>query len=81
MNRPSISSLVAAISFVLSLCSGVASAQSEYIIVSGGPALRQWENLRKQGEQHDRWWGNFVRTARVRIEEVKKQEPLGTIIT
>lgn len=81
MNKPTHSSLLIAIGFVISLWSGIASAQSEFIIVSGGPALRQWENLRKQGEQHDRWWGNFVRTARVRIEEVKKQAPPGTIIT
>ena len=59
---------------------GKAMAQSEYIILSGGPALRQWENLRKPGEQHDRWWGNFARTARVRIEEVQKQN-LGVTLT
>ena len=81
MNRPSISSIITAIGFVLSLGCGIASAQSEYIIVSGGPAMRQWENLRKPGEQHDRWWGNFARTARVRIEEIQKQQPPGTIIT
>ena len=81
MNRPSFSSLIIAIGFVLSLVCGIAAAQSEYIIVSGGPAMRQWENLRKPGEQHDRWWGNFARTARVRIEEIQKQQPPGTIIT
>jgi hypothetical protein len=81
MNRPSLTSLVVAIGFVLSLGSGIASAQSEYIIVSGGPALRQWEDMRKPGEQHDRWWGNFVRTARVRMEELKRRTPPGTIIT
>ncbi|MBX7210978.1 MAG: hypothetical protein K1X78_21915 [Verrucomicrobiaceae bacterium] len=71
-----------AVCLALALHQGAASAQqSEYIIVSGGPALRQWENLRKPGEQHDRWWGNFVRTARVRIEEIQKQQPPGTLIT
>ena len=44
----------------------------EYIIVSGGPALRQWEDLRKKKYQHDRWWGNFIRPARVRIQELRK---------
>lgn len=81
MNRLSIHSLLAAVGFMLSLGSGIASAQSEYIIVSGGPALRQWENLRRPGESHDHWWGNFARTARVRIEEIQKQQPPGTIIT
>jgi hypothetical protein len=55
--------------------------QTEYIICSGGPALRQWEDLRQPGQQHDRWWGNFVRTARVRMQEIQKTAPPGTIIT
>lgn len=58
-----------------------ASAQArEYVIVSGGPALRKWEDLRAPGTQHDRWWGNFIRPARVRIEQIQKQEP-GAMIT
>lgn len=31
--------------------------------------------------RHDRWWGNFVRTARVRMQELRKTQPQGTIIT
>ncbi|MDB6116951.1 MAG: hypothetical protein JWO08_732 [Verrucomicrobiaceae bacterium] len=54
--------------------------QNEYIIVSGGPALRKWEDLRRNGEQHDRFWGNFIRTARARIEELQKAQP-GIAIT
>jgi len=49
--------------------------QGEYLILSGGPALRKWENLRMPGTQHDRWWGNFIRPARVRIEQIQKQNP------
>lgn len=45
----------------------------EYIIISGGPAIRRWEDLRKPSEQHDRWWGNFIRPARMRFEELRKQ--------
>ena len=53
-----------------------AHAQSfEYIIVSGGPALRKWENLRLAGEQHDRWWGNFIATAMARVKEIQKAQP------
>lgn len=53
-----------------------AHAQSfEYIIVSGGPALRKWENLRRNGEQHDRFWGNFIATATSRIKEIQKTQP------
>lgn len=70
----------------LALLAGAATVsakdqQTEYIICSGGPALRQWENLRKSEEQHDRWWGNFVRPARVRMQELQKSLPPGTIIT
>ena len=55
-----------------------ASAQAkggEHIIISGGPALRKWESYRAPGTQHDRWWGNFIRPARVRIQEIQKQDP------
>jgi hypothetical protein len=66
----------------ISLLAGFLQAQqTEYIVVSGGPALRQWENLRRAEEQHDRWWGNFVRPARVRMQELQKKLPQGTLIT
>lgn len=58
-----------------------AVADTEYIIVSGGPAVRTFEDLRKPQEQHDRWWGNFIRTARVRMQEIHKTAPAGTRIT
>ena len=80
--RPS-SSILAFTIFCLAICVGQeANAQSraEYVIVSGGPALRKWENLRRPGEQHDRWWGNFIRPARMRIEEIQKNDP-GALIT
>ena len=71
------------LTFVLLLlltCVSAASAQTqEYIIASGGPALRKWEDLRRPGEQHDRWWGNFIRPARMRIEEIQKQDPSALI--
>lgn len=57
-----------------------AQSQGEYVIVSGGPALRKWENLRRSGEQHDRWWGNFIRPARIRIQEIQAKDP-GAMIT
>ncbi len=45
----------------------------EHIILSGGPALRRWENLRRESDRHDRWWGNYIRPARVRIQHLQKQ--------
>lgn len=44
----------------------------EYILVSGGPALQYWEGYRREAHRHDRWWGNFIRTARFRIEQLQK---------
>ncbi|MEX2579561.1 MAG: hypothetical protein WD342_10940 [Verrucomicrobiales bacterium] len=44
----------------------------EYIIVSGGPALRYWENYRREAHRHDQWWGNFIRTARIRVQQLQK---------
>lgn len=44
----------------------------EYIILSGGPSLIEWEQYRREGHRHDQWWGNFVRTARIRIDQLKK---------
>lgn len=43
----------------------------EYIIVSGGPSLIEWEKYKRV--PHDRWWGNFIRTARVRMQQLRKE--------
>lgn len=45
--------------------------EKEYIILSGGPSLIEWEKYKTV--PHDHWWGNFIRTARVRIEELRTQ--------
>lgn len=50
----------------------VGSARADHVIVSGGPALRKWENYRVQQDQHDRWWANFIRSATLRMAEVRK---------
>ncbi|MGJ8634182.1 MAG: hypothetical protein ACSHX7_09710 [Luteolibacter sp.] len=56
------------------------AAQADHVIVSGGPALRKWENYRVSDDQHDRWWANFIRAATLRMAEVRiaygKQAPL-----
>lgn len=56
------------------------ASQAEHLIVCGGPALRKWENYRVQDDQHDRWWGNFVRASTLRMAEVRlaygKEAPL-----
>jgi hypothetical protein len=45
----------------------------EYIIVSGGVSLWAWEKWKAQ--PHDNWWMNFVRAARIRIEQIKAANP------
>jgi hypothetical protein len=47
-------------------------SHADHLIVTGGPAIRKWENLRVADDQHDRWWGNFVRAATLRMAEVRK---------
>ncbi|MES2476110.1 MAG: hypothetical protein V4640_10030 [Verrucomicrobiota bacterium] len=47
-------------------------AHAEHVIVTGGPALRKWEDLRVEEDRHDRWWANFVRASTVRIDEIRK---------
>ena len=45
----------------------------ETIIVSGGVSLWVWEKWKAQ--PHDNWWANFVRAARIRIEQIKTARP------
>ncbi|MEO8614555.1 MAG: hypothetical protein ABI600_05390 [Luteolibacter sp.] len=47
-------------------------SHAEHVIVTGGPAMRKWENLRVTDDQHDRWWANFVRASTLRIAEIRK---------
>jgi len=47
-------------------------ARAEHVIVSGGPSLRQWEDLRIKKDRHDRWWANFIRAATVRMDQIRK---------
>lgn len=68
--------LIAALGATLIPAAPVSAAplnpNDEYIIVSGGPALLAHESYRREAHRHDRWWGNFIRTARIRIEQLQK---------
>jgi len=48
---------------------GLASA--DHVILTGGPTLRRWENLRVPDDQHDRWWANFIRASTLRMAEIR----------
>jgi hypothetical protein len=43
----------------------------EWIIVVGGPSLKQWEQYKVY--PHDHWWANFVRAARIRTEQLRER--------
>lgn len=67
MTRP-----VLLLAFVLALAAPQArAAEKEYIVVSGGVSLYQWEKFKAQ--PHDLWWLNFIRAARLRIAELRGQ--------
>lgn len=55
------------------------SPNSEYIILTGGPSLIEWEKFK--AAPHDRFWGNFVRASRYRIEQLRQQYGAGQRIT
>ncbi len=47
-------------------------SQAEHVILTGGPALREWEDLRVERDRHDRWWANFIRASTLRMVEIRK---------
>jgi hypothetical protein len=66
--------------FVLSgIATASAAVQKEFILLSGGPSLIEWEKFK--AAPHDIWWGNFIRAARVRIEQIRKEQGPDALIT
>lgn len=43
----------------------------ECLIVSGGVSLFKWEKYK--AAPHDLWWMNFIRAARIRIQQIREQ--------
>ena len=41
----------------------------EWVLLVGGPSMKQWEQYKAQ--PHDHWWANFVRAARLRTEQFR----------
>jgi len=66
--------LIGTVAFHLSVekASAALDPNDEYIIVTGGPALLIWEQYRHPSHRHDKWWGNFVRASRLRIQQLQK---------
>jgi len=67
--------------FVILFAAPIVRAQSdrEYVLLTGAPSLIEWEKYK--AAPHDRFWGNFVRATRVRIEQLRKEYGPGLRIT
>ena len=53
--------------------------QKEYIVITGGPSLIEWEKFKKV--PHDHWWANFAHASRIRLDELRQQFGSGSRIT
>ena len=49
------------------------ASSGEFIIISGGVSLWMWEKWK--ANPHDNWWMNFIRAARIRIQEIQAAQP------
>ena len=58
---------------------GQPTEQKEYIVISGGPSLIEWEKFKKV--PHDHWWANFVRAARIRLGELREEKGDDALVT
>ncbi|MEZ5405473.1 MAG: hypothetical protein R3F23_04650 [Verrucomicrobiia bacterium] len=64
--------------FSLLLSASLAYAD-EYIVVSGGPALRKWE--RERNPTHDVYWGNFIKSAGIRLQQIQQEKGVDDLLT
>lgn len=71
LSVPPMFGITRAILLVTLLLMPMLPARADHVIVTGGPALRRWENLRVSPDQHDRWWANFVRASTLRMAEIR----------
>lgn len=49
------------------------------VVLTGGVALRSWENLRGPSA-HDNWWANFVRASTIYIDSSLAKNPKARIV-
>lgn len=65
--------------FAAALLSCCALSPAAEVILTGGVALRSWENFRGPAA-HDNWWANFVRASTVEIGLMKQKNPNADIV-
>jgi hypothetical protein len=63
--------LILPLLFLLVLGMSASAANTEYIILVGGPSMMQWEKYKAQ--PHDHWWANFIHAARLRTDQLRAQ--------
>lgn len=63
--------LILALTLLALAASPAWAVDKEYVILTGSVSLYKWEKFKAQ--PHDGWWLNFVRAARIRIEELINQ--------
>ena len=79
-NGPILTRLIIWTMLTVGLSGGIASAarsanpydRQEFIILVGGPSLRKWEKFRRPQDQHDRFWSNFMTSARIRTQQLRR---------
>jgi hypothetical protein len=63
--------VLAALLWIALAAAPASAAGGEHLVVSGGVSLIQWEKYK--AEPHDLWWLNFIRAARIRIQELRER--------
>lgn len=54
-------------------------SHASHVVLTGGPALKRWEQLRIKPDRHDNWWANFVRASTIRIAQIQQKNPKAKI--
>lgn len=76
-----VASLVAACALLavapIATADPVPPGPGEYISIVGGVSLHIWEKWK--AAPHDGWWMNFVRAARIRLNEIQTENPSADI--
>lgn len=55
------------------------TVQAGHVIMTGGPALKRWEQLRVKPDRHDNWWANFIRASTIRFTHIRHKSPQAKI--
>lgn len=57
----------------LAACACSSFVQAVDVVLAGGVALRQWEQLRGP-QAHDKWWANFIRASTMHMASLRSKD-------